>query len=421
MVTIYYNSYSLCTYETLWNGEAFLDTTVIPVLLMFVINLVVLIRKLRLSPLAFIRRDLTRKKKKRAFRLNRKIPFFHRFRIRIMLQNIPNYLTLFIGILLAAIVIVFGLMFEPLLKDYAVLVNESKLCAYQYILKTPEKTENTQAEPYFLTELETRHDGYLTDEISVYGIAVDSSYIIKEIPEGEVLVSEGILKKFGLQAGDTLTLKERYDEKTYDFVISDGYTYDAGLAVFMRQSDYLEQFHEDEASFTGYFSNELLSDLDEADVAAIVTEEDLTKMSRQLLVSMGDFMALFRYFGVLMFLLMMYLLSKQIIEKNAQSISMTKILGFTDGEIARLYIVATSIVVVVSLLLAVPIADGILRVMFQSYIYTEMTGYIPYLVSKQCFVTMVLLGIGSYLFVAVLQLYRIRKIPKSDALKNTGD
>jgi putative ABC transport system permease protein len=265
------------------------------------------------------------------------------------------------------------------------------------------------------------YEGYLTDEVSVYGIEDNSNYIMEEIPAGEVLVSEGILKKFGLKQGDTLTLKEQYGDKQYQFVIAGGYSYDAGLAVFARRADYLEQFQLEEDDFDGYFSNEVLTDLDEGDVAAIITEEDLTKISRQLLVSMGDFMLLYQYFGVLMFLLLMYLLSKQIIEKNAQSISMTKILGFTDGEIARLYIVATSIVVVVSLLLAVPITDAILRVMFQSYIYTEMTGYIPYIVSDQCFRTMVLLGIASYLFVAVLQMRKIRRIPKSDALKNTGD
>jgi putative ABC transport system permease protein len=47
-----------------------------------------------------------------------------------------------------------------------------------------------------------------------------------------------------------------------------------------------------------------------------------------------------------------------------------------------------------------------------------MTGYIPYIVSNQCFYIMVLLGIASYAVVAVLQMHRIRKIPKSDALKN---
>jgi putative ABC transport system permease protein len=418
MATMYYNSYSLCTYKTLWNGEAFIDTTVIPVILMFVITLVVLIRKLRLSPLDFIRRDLTSKKKKKALRLNTKIPFLHRFRIRILLQNLPNYFTLCIGILFAAIIIIFGCMYQPLLEDYAALVADSMISKYQYVLMSPEETKNQQAEPFCMTELETTDSHYLTDEISVYGIEKNSDYITKEIPDGKVIVSESILEKFGLKEGDTLTLKESYDDKTYDFEISGSYTYDAGLAVFLNAKDYRETFDKDEDYFTGYFSDEKLSDIEQDNVATIITKDDLTKLSRQLLVSMGDFMVLFQYFGVIMFVLLMYLLSKQIIEKNAQSISMTKILGFTNGEIGGLYIVATSIVVVLSLLIAIPITDKILQFMFTSYLYTEMTGYIPYAISNSCYIQMFVLGILSYGVVAILQLYKIKKIPKSDALKN---
>ena len=67
--------------------------------------------------------------------------------------------------------------------------------------------------------------------------------------------------------------------------------------------------------------------------------------------------------------LLMYLLSKQIIEKNAQSISMTKILGFKNGEIGGLYIVATSIMVVISLVVSVPIVNALLKWAFSSYLY----------------------------------------------------
>lgn len=49
--------------------------------------------------------------------------------------------------------------------------------------------------------------------------------------------------------------------------------------------------------------------------------DDLTKTSRQLIRSMGSMMSLFLVFGSLMFILILYLLSKIIIEKNAQSIS----------------------------------------------------------------------------------------------------
>jgi putative ABC transport system permease protein len=186
----------------------------------------------------------------------------------------------------------------------------------------------------------------------------------------------------------------------------------------MPREEYLELFEKAEDYFTGYFSNELLSDIDEDAVATIVTQEDMTKISRQLKVSMGDFIKLFGAFGVVMFILLMYLLAKQIIEKNAQSISMAKILGFTNGEIGGLYIVATSIVVVISLLVAVPVTDAILRWAFKSYLYTEMTGYFPYTVSNQCFIIMIVLGLLCYGVVSVLQLVKIRNIPKSDALKN---
>ena len=48
---MYYGSYSLPTYVTLWNSEAFVLTTIVPVVLMAVITFAVLSYKLTLSPL----------------------------------------------------------------------------------------------------------------------------------------------------------------------------------------------------------------------------------------------------------------------------------------------------------------------------------------------------------------------------------
>ena len=47
-----------------------------------------------------------------------------------------------------------------------------------------------------------------------------------------------------------------------------------------------------------------------------------------------------------------------------------------------------------------------------------MSGYLPYCVSSSCYIEMVILGIVSYVIVVVLQLFKIKKIKKSDALKN---
>ena len=186
----------------------------------------------------------------------------------------------------------------------------------------------------------------------------------------------------------------------------------------MTRKNFIDTFDKADDYFTGYFTDKKLTDIDDKYVASIITYEDLIKVSNQMKVSMGEMMYILKYFGIIMFVLLMYLLSKQIIEKNAQSISMTKILGFKNGEIGGLYIVATSIMVVISLVVSVPIVNALLKWTFSSYLYTSMTGYIPYMVRRSCFVEMVLLGIVCYAVVAVLQLVKISKIPKTDALKN---
>ncbi|MFR4319385.1 MAG: hypothetical protein ACLT2Z_08510 [Eubacterium sp.] len=76
---VYYGSYSLTTYKTLWNARAFVLTTVIPLIIMFIINLVSLVNKINLSPLKFLRRDLSKRKKRKASRL----PGFKFSRVRL--------------------------------------------------------------------------------------------------------------------------------------------------------------------------------------------------------------------------------------------------------------------------------------------------------------------------------------------------
>lgn len=418
LVGVYYSSYSLPTYETLPSAQAFLDTTVVPLILVVAINLAVIGRKMQLSPLSFLRGELSKGKRKQAVSLSEKLPFISRFRLRILFQNIPSYLTMFIGIFLGGMLAVFGLMYGPLISDYGELVKETQIAQYQYVLVDTVETQNGQAEKYCVTSLDTVSEKYMTDEVMIYGIEDGSKYITTEIPSGQVLVSNGYAAKFKLSDGDEITLKDKYSSKTYTFTVGGIYTYDAAISVFMPREDYLSTFGEDSDYFTGYFSNEELTDIDSDDIATVITEKDLTKIVTQMQVSMGEFMNVFKVLGVVIFMLVIYILTKQIIERNAKSISMTKVLGFTNGEIAKLYIVITSLVVIGSLLLSIPLIHLALKLIFREYLYTQMTGYIPYIISNTCYVKMFIMGIASYAVVSIGMFAKIKKLPKGEALKN---
>ncbi len=417
-VDFYYGSYSLATYKTLWNAEAFCLTTVIPLVMMVLVNLFILMRKLRLTPLQFLRHDLTTRKKKKSFRLPTKIPFLHRFRLRILFQNIPHYITLFLGILIGGVLLIFGTMFGPLLEDYKELIIADRICDYQYILAEQVETTDEYAEKYCLTSLKTTDETYMEDTISIYGIEPDSNYVFAQLSDEMVTVASSMAEKYNLSIGDTIELKDPYNEKKrYAFLVGAIYDYNAGIAIFMPKETYNKTFEENESYFTGYFSNREITDMDEDAIASVITISDLTKTSDQLTVSVGEMMEIFGGVGILLFILLMFLMSKQIIEKNAMSISMTKILGFSNGEIGGLYILATSIVVVISLLISIPLIDRILRWIFEFYLYTMVTGYFPFILSNTCYIKMVIIGVVCYALVSIIQMIKIGRISKSDALK----
>lgn len=417
-VGVYYSNYSLPTFKMLWNMNAFWETTVVPFILMILVNFAMLTKKLKISPLNFIRGELKESGQKRLIKLPKKMPFFSKFRLRIFFQNIPSYLTLALGVFLAGVLVVFGSMYGPLLDDYANIVKENQLSKYQYVMINEAESENADAEKFCMTSLQTTDKKFMTDDVTIYGVENQSKYITESIPMGEVLVSSAMAEKFGLSPGDEFTLKEQYKDKTYSFKVGGVYNYDAAITVFMNRGDYLTQFNEKSDYFNGYFSNSKLDDLSDDDVATVITEKDLTKVVTQMQVSMTEFVKVFKALGVVIFLLVMFILTKQIIEKNSKSVSMTKILGFSDIEIGKLYIIITSLVVLASLLISVPLISLSLRWAFKSYIYTQMTGYIPYIVSNSCYVTMVVLGIVSYTVVACLMLLKIKKTPLGEALKN---
>lgn len=438
--SMYYGSYSLPTYVTIWNADAFRMTTLVPILIMLVINYGVLCHKLRLSPLKFLRRDLSGKKQTKALPLSPKLGIFHRFRLRVIFQNLSNYAVLFVGIVFANLLLFFGLLLPSTLNHYQQEIKSNMLAKYQYMLDVPvravsgddsenvlellqyymgTKTLNDNAEAFSAYSLNTLPSKYKTDEVLLYGIEKNSKYIDVDFDDSdEVYISGAYAEKFQLEPGDKITLKEKYEKKKYSFKVKGIYDYSGALCVFMSQKQLNNTFDLGNHYFSGYFSNSKITDINKKYIGSVVDLEALTKVSRQLTVSMGSMMNLVNGFAIGIFIVLIYLLSKIIIEKNTQSISMAKILGYTNGEIGKLYIRSTTIVVVICLLLSLPIEKAIMGVVFREMMLSSVSGWIALWIDPKIYLKMFLIGIGTYAIVSLLEYRRIRRIPMDEALKN---
>ena len=356
---MYYGSYSLPTYVTLWNGEAFVMTTIVPVFLMAVINFFLLKRTLSLSPLKFLRRDLKKRKQKYTLPLN--------------------------------------------------------LMYFEYQVQT----DNEDAEKFSVYSLKTLDSEYKTDEIMLYGVKSDSCYIPLEDTAGdEVLISKAYSDKYKVKKGDVITLRGSYEDTEYEFTVGGIYNYEGSLCVFMPIEQLNRTFDLGNDYFSGYLSDSEITDIDEKYISSVIDLESLTKISRQLTVSMGGMMYMVDGFAIVIFMVVIYLLSKIVIEKNAQSISMAKILGYSNAEIARLYIIPTSIVTALLLIITLPLEKSLMEIIFYQMMMTSMSGWIPFYVSPTLFPEMFVIGILTYAVVAVIEYRKVRKISMEEALKN---
>lgn len=416
-VATYYGSYSLPTYHTLWNADAFLLTTVVPVIIMLVINIVIIGCRLKLSPLKFLRRDLSGKQKKKAMRLPA-FGFFNRFRLRIIIQNMPNYITLFIGILFANVLLLFGIMLGPMLTHYQNEITDKLIAKHQYVLKALVDVDDNAAEKYCVKTLATIEGRLKSEDVLVYGVKDNSIYAdinTASLKDNEVYITNGYADKFRIKKGDKITLKEKYDDNEYEFTVKDMYDYPSSFAIYMSDAAFKNVFDKSEDYYSGYFSDNIL-DIDEKYVATQITLDDLTKVSRQLDRSMGETFNLVKIFAVVLFAVLMFLLTKLIVEKNTTSISMVKILGYSNREISRLYVTSTTIVVVLSVALSIGLSVVIMNYLFRVFM-EEMSGWISCYYAPHIFPVMFILNITVYVVISFFMMAKIKKIPMDEALK----
>lgn len=411
---LYYASYSLTKYVTYWNADAFVLTTVVPLIIMIVVNLLVVNSKLKLSPLRFLRHDLSRSKRKKAVKLPH-WKFMTRFKTRVIFQNIPGYVVMLLGIYFAQVLLMFGLMLNPMLKHYQNDILDNMIADHQYVLDSQVETANNNAETYCVKTLRTTGD--IDDEIMVYGIHSDSKYFPVKLNDGDVLVSDSYADKYEIVDGDKLKLKESYTDDTYDLKVTGSVVYPAALAVFVTEGDFREIFDKDEEYFTGYFSNDKLTDIEDH-VVSEITKDDMIKVSRQLTKSMGGMFYIVVVFSLVMFMLLVYLLTKLIVEKNTVSISMVKILGYDTKEISKLYLSSTTVMVAVVTLLDILLSYLSIKVIYRAMLIDMLSGWMPIYMAPWIFPLMFVLSFACYLVISLLQMKRIKRIPMDEALKN---
>ena len=440
MKDLYYGSYSLPPFQVSWDWSIFLKCAVAPAALLVLITLLGLLRKMGKTPLQFLRHEASGKSgTKRGFRLPERLDFAARFRIRVFLRNLGNFATLFVGIGFASLLLLFALAILPTMNHYADSLVNSLVAEHQYTLKAPVELEGTdderahpvnttdngaekiaQAEKYAVYTLQyDRGEGNGEETVAVYGISPDSAYWKDvNVGGGRIVFGGGLIDKFGLSEGDTVSMYDKYEDETRKMEFAgDSCTWGSrsDMNLYMSLDDFNDLFGNDADYFNAYASDEEL-ELDPLYFASETTPDDMRAIGDQFTGMMDKMIGMLLSLSVFIFLLFIYLLTKAVIDRSARSISYMKVFGYRDREISKLYIRSITICVVASLVLCLPLIIGSLTAIFRAMLISysgNIEIYVPWTAMAQT----VAAGLATYLAVAALHTRSIKRVSLSEALK----
>ncbi len=472
MKNLYYNSYGFPPYHTTWNTRVFVLTTVIPLILLLLITFIGLVRRMKATPLQFLRREISRRSRRSGMQLPEKLRFVTRFRLRVFLRNLSHFATLFFGIMFGSLLLLFGLAMMPLMNHFAEESAKGVPAEHLYVLKTPVEIDasdsdreayaaaeelmltedlsdlapehlltlyleaaridkgahvvNTetnsreaidQAEKFAMASLESkRRLGDLSEEISVYGIQEGSRYW-NDIPvsSGHLCIGQGALEKCGIAIGEAREFEDKFTGDVYNLTFDEAVGNKTTMSIYMTLDDFNELFGNDADYFSGYASDMPLA-INGRYVATEITPEQMLAVAVQLQDSIGAMAGSLLYAVIPLFLILIYLLTKTVIDRSARAISYMKVFGYHDREVSKLYIRSITCTVLVSLVACLPILVGVLGLLVE-ILMSQYAGNIELWIAPVTYVQEVLVGALTYAVVAVLHMRRIRRVPLALAMK----
>lgn len=188
------------------------------------------------------------------------------------------------------------------------------------------------------------------------------------------------------------------------------------MAVFLDRTLLSELLDLKEDTYNCILSDRKL-DLEEGVTSKMISREDLLGASKQMMDSFASVIMYINIFSVVVYIIILYIMTRVVIEKNATSISYMKVFGYHPGEIRKLYLTATTIVVATSLVICIPLEIWLFKEVLV-FLSSMIDGYISFYLPLRVYLEIIIIGMVAYLSINALHMRSVKRIPMSEALKN---
>mgnify|MGYP000820447023 CR=1 FL=1 len=411
-----YNYYSLPDLDVIYMPYLFIYGIVVPPVISIIVNSLVIRKRLSKPVLTMIRNEQKVGNGKDIKFGN--MSFMNLFKIRQMLRESRTGFTvvfgMFVSLLLAMMSLEIYTYCANVNRDY---VNDTKY-EYMYTYKYPtEEVPEGGYEAYAKT-LKKKIYGYNFD-ITVMGLTENNPFFDVNLSDSssKVAISSSIAYKYGLDVGDTLTLKDDEADKIYAFEIASVAQYAPSFMVFMPYDKALELFDEPENYFNVVFSDHAL-DVETGRLYATTTKTDVKKAAGIFSDIMQGMILTIGGVSVLIFIVVMYLMMKVMIDRSSFNIALIKIFGYRNKEVKKMYLDGNFYIITIGALISIPLTKWIMDVAYEPAFVPNIACGIdksfPFWMYLAIFAGILIL----YFIINHLLIRRIRKMVPAEVLKN---
>lgn len=325
-----------------------------PAVLAFAMNLLVIGRRLARPALSLLRGEPTQT---RATRVRLRGQGFTRtFRTRQLLREWRSVAAVLVGMFVSLLLLFLGL------DAYTLSTNVSRTSVedtrYEYLYQYRYPTTNAPADGWEadLASLSRPSLGYDLS-VTLVGLTEGDPFFGSFEAKGtdEVAVSSAVATRYRVRVGDELVLYDRADDKAYAFTVSDVVPYSAGLFCFMHIDDMRELLGEEDGQYNAVFADHAL-DIDPDRLLATTSRDDVAKSSGVFVGTMAPLIDVLVGSSALIFVIVLYQMTKVMVDRSAQGIALMRLFGYRDREIRRLYLDGSLVVVALGALALIPAA-----------------------------------------------------------------
>ncbi len=388
---------------------------VMPPLTAIVVNYFVIRKKLSQTALSLIKNEVKQPKGSNVDLGD--MGFVGRFRVRQMLREMRTGLTVVIGMFIALICLMLSLNTATFCSKVKKQNVEDTHYEYMYTYKYPTENPPEGGEAAYAKTLKKEVYGYNWD-VTVLGLSKNTKYFDVDLKDGKnrVAISSSFAEKYGYGVGDEIVLHDEENDIDYGFTVDSVTQYTPAFYVFMTIDDARELFGAGSDEYNVVFSDKDL-EVDPARLYATTTKADIESAAGIFADQMRSMVIMIVIISTLIFVVVMYLMMKVMIDRSAFSISLIKVFGFRTKEIRKLYLDGNFFIIAIGAAICLPLAKLIMSAVYPSLVSNVNCGvkltFAPWLWAALYGGILVL-----YFIINRVLVGRLNKIVPAEVLKN---